>query len=203
MLQGAAAKLQQQLAQEQLNKLSPAGRTAGHGGTADRAAAAVHFGSDGEAGMPAKRTAAPGRQLRGLASLTSIAKRPTRPGSANPSHMGNPKPGQEPAQLRMDGGHVRLAVGLEAGISTYQSGSAEEEPVQPAASPVAGAAFPAVSGSHVDAWTLGRMTAPRRLPPLHPMQGTAGLTTHLSGDWVSCLCAVCTGLCPLAAKPGR
>ena len=204
VLQGAAAKLQQQLMQGQLDKLSPAGRMAGPGGAADRAAAAVHFGSDGEAGMPTKRTAAPGRQLRGLASLTSIIKRGPRAGRAHPSHMGNPQPGQQPSQLQEDGSPNRLAAGLEAAILSDQSGSIEEEPVQLAASAAAVAAFPAASGPHAEAWTLGRMTAPRRLPPLtHPMQGTAGPTTHLSGDWVSCLCTACTGSCPLAPKLGR
>ena len=204
VLQGAAAKLQQQLTKEQRDKLTPAGRTVGPGGAADRAAAAVHFGSDGEAGVPAKRAAAPGRQLRGLASLTSIAKRGPHAGSAKLSHTGNPKPGQHPGQPQMDDGHGRLAAGLEAGISSDQSGTTEEEPVQLAASPAAAAAFPAVSGPHAGAWTLGHMTAPRRLPPLnHPMQGTGGPATQLSGDWVSCLCAACTGWCPLAAQLGR
>ena len=190
VLQSAAAKLQQQLAEGQLDRLSPAKRRAGPGGAADRAAAAVHFSSEGEAGMPAKRTAGPRRQLRGLASLTSIAKRGPRAGSANPSHVGNPKPGQ----LQTDGGHVRLAAGLEAGISADQSGSIGKEPVQPAASPAAAAALTAFSGPRAEAWTTGRMTAPRRLPPLnHSTQGTAGPDTQLSGDWVSCLCAACTG----------
>ena len=203
VLQGAAAKLQQQLARGQLDKLSPAKRTAAPGAAADRTAAAAHFGSAGEAGLPASRTAAPRRQLHGLASLTSIAKRRARAGSANLSHVGNPEPGQQPGQLQMEGGRSRLAAGLEAGISADQSGSAGEEPVQLAASPAAAATFPALSGPQAQAQTLGRMTAPRRLPPLnHSLQGTAGPTNQLSGDWVSCLCAACTGSCPPVARLG-
>ena len=198
VLQGAAAKLQQQLMQGQLDRLSPARRRAGPAGAADRAAAAAHFGSDGEAGVPAKRTATPGRRLRGLASLTSIAKRRPRAGSANPSHVDNPNPGQQPSQLQMGGGV------LEAGAFADQSGSIQEEPVQLAASPAAVAAFSASSGLHAEAWTLGRMTAPRRLPPLNrSMQGTAGPITQLSSNWVSCLCSASTGSCPQAAKFSR
>ena len=193
VLQGVAAKLQQQLTEGRLDKLSPNGRKAGRGGAADQAPAAVHIGSN--KAVQADRSAPGRRQLRGLASLSSIAKRSPRAGSVTPRDVGNPEPGQQPGQLHMNGSHGRLAAGLETGIPADRVGSIEETHAQLATSAAAVAPPPAVSSSRVEAWTLEHVTAPRRLPPLNlSMQGPASPSTQISGDWVSYLCATCTAL---------
>ena len=195
VLQGVAAKLQQQLTEGRLDKLSPNGRKAGRGGAADQAPAAVHIGSN--KAVQADRSAPGRRQLRGLASLSSIAKRSPRAGGVTPRGVGNPEPGQ----LQMNGGHGRPAAGLETGILAGQTGSIEETHAQLATSAAAVAPPRAVSSSRVEAWTLEHVTAPRRLPPLNlSRQGPASPSTQISGDWVSCLCATCPGLHPLGAS---
>ena len=199
MLQGAAAKLQQQLAEGRLGKLSPDERRAGPEGLAGQASAAAHLGSS--KAVQADRMSPRRRQLRGLASLSSIAKRSPRGGSATPSHMENPEPGHQPGQLHVNSSRGRPAAGWEAGRCVLDAGSLDEEPVQRAASAAAVAASPECPSPRVEAWTSEHMAAPRRLQPLNPSrQGTAGPTAQMSGDWVSCLRTACTGACPLAAK---
>ena len=200
VLQGVAAKLQQHFTKRQLGNLSLRKCKANSGGPADQASA---LGSN--RAVQADRSAARRRQPRGLASLSSIAKRSPRAGGALPSRVGNPEPGQQPfGQLHMNGGHGRLAAGLETVMFAERRETLEEEPVQQAASAAAGAASSASASPRVEAWSLERMTAPRRLLPLDvSRQGEVSPATQLSGNWVSCLCAACTGSCALAAKLGR
>ena len=199
-LLGTSAELQRQLAEGQPDKRSPATCRAGPDGAADRAAAEVHFASEA-AGVPANRTAAPHGQLHGPALRSSIAGREANAGSANSSRLASPEPGQQPSQQHISSNDGRLAAGLEAGMFTEQSGSIEREPMQPLAGSAAGGASTAVPSPRGEAWTLGRATVPRRLPPLTiSRQGTAGPSSQPSGDWVSCFCAACTGSLVLAAS---
>ena len=186
MLQGTAALMPQQLTEGQTEKLSPCSCRAGPGGAADRAAAVVHFASD-EAGVPADRTALPRRPLHGLALRSSIAGRVADAGSASPSCLENLEAGPQPSQKNLSSDGGSLAASVEAGMLAEQSDSTGKEPLQPLASAAAGHASSAVSSTRREAWTLGHTTVPRRLPPLTlSRQGTAGPTSLLSGDWVSC-----------------
>ena len=147
----------------------------------------VHFASD-EAGEPADSTAAPRRQLHGLALRSSIAGRMSNAGSASPSPSESPEPGQRPSQEIMNSSDGSLPAGVESGVCTEQSESIEREPEQLLASAAAEHTSTAVSSPRGEAWTLGLTgTVPRRLPPLTvSRQGPAGPTPLLSGNWVSC-----------------
>ena len=146
----------------------------------------VHFASD-EAGVPADHAASPRRQLHGLALRSSFTGRASSAGSASPSCLEGSEAGQQPSQKNMNSHDGSLAASVEAGMFAEQSESIEREPVQLLASAAAGPASTAVSSPHGEAWASGRTTVPRRLPPLTlSRQGTAGPTTLLSGDWVSC-----------------